>query len=98
MLPSRSLPPLEFWRGVRPMKAANSRPLAKALGSRTVATSTEAVIGPMLGIVARLDLGVDRLDLSGQRRQRLAHAIGNDDLAVVVVAGRQQAFERVGVL
>ena len=99
------MPPVEFWRGVRPRKAANSRPLAKALGSRTVATIAEAVIGPMPGsssaaapyrrLYLRLDLfvdgrdlRVDRVDLSGQRRQGLAHAIGNDDLAVLVVARR----------
>ena len=37
MRPSRVLPPVEFWRGVRPRKAANSRPLAKALASWIVA-------------------------------------------------------------
>jgi hypothetical protein len=31
-------------------------------------------------------------------RQRLAHEVGNHDLAVAVMAGRQQAFEPVGVL
>src|SRR5208283_177959 len=33
MRPSRVLPPVEFWRGVRPRKAANSRPLAKTPAS-----------------------------------------------------------------
>jgi len=51
MRPSRALPPVELWRGVRPRKAANSRPLEKALVSRTVATIAEAVIGPTPGMV-----------------------------------------------
>jgi len=45
MLPSRSLPPLEFWRGRQARKAANSRPLAKGPRILTVATIAEAVIG-----------------------------------------------------
>jgi hypothetical protein len=47
MRPSRVLPPLEFWRGVRPRKAANSRPLAKAPASWMVATIAEAVTGAL---------------------------------------------------
>src|SRR5271154_1097949 len=53
MLPSRSLPPVELWRGVRPRKAANSRPSAKALMSGIVATIAEAVTGPTPGMVIR---------------------------------------------
>src|ERR1700722_12718165 len=73
MRPSRVLPPVEFWRGVRPRKAANSRPLAKALASWIVATIADAVTGPdagnghqPLGRLVRLDrrrkLPVDRSD------------------------------------
>jgi hypothetical protein len=40
------LPPVELWRGVRPRKAAKSRPDAKALMSWIVATIAEAVTGP----------------------------------------------------
>jgi hypothetical protein len=36
--PSRVLPPVEFWRGVRSRKAANSRPLANSPASWIVAT------------------------------------------------------------
>src|ERR1700687_6103617 len=51
MRPSRVLPPVEFGRGVRPRKAANSRPLAKAPASWTVATIADAVTGPTPGMV-----------------------------------------------
>jgi hypothetical protein len=51
MRPSRALPPVELWRGVRPSEAAKSRPLAKALASWTVATIAEAVTGPTPGMV-----------------------------------------------
>jgi hypothetical protein len=51
MRPSRVLPPVEFWRGVRPRKAANSRPLAKALASWIVAVIADAVTGPTPGMV-----------------------------------------------
>src|SRR5271157_5434104 len=51
MRPSRSLPPVELWRGVRPRKAANSRPLAKARMSWIVAVIAEAVTGPTPGMV-----------------------------------------------
>jgi len=51
MRPSRSLPPVELWRGVSPRKAENSRPLAKALMSRIVAVIAEAVTGPTPGMV-----------------------------------------------
>jgi hypothetical protein len=49
--PSRVLPPVEFWRGVRPRKAANSRPLMKAPASWIVATIADAVTGPTPGMV-----------------------------------------------
>src|SRR5271166_2664647 len=51
MRPSRVLPPVEFWRGVRPRKAANSRPLAKTPASWIVATIADAVTGPTPGMV-----------------------------------------------
>ena len=40
-----------LWRGVRPRKAANSRPLAKALASWIVAMIADAVTGPTPGMV-----------------------------------------------
>ena len=48
--------------------------------------------------VDRHDLGVDRIDLMNQRRQRSAHAIGHDDFAVVIAAVSKEALERIGVL
>src|SRR3954451_12261530 len=53
---NRSLPPLECCRGTSPSHAANWRPFLNADGSGTVAAIAEAVIGPMPGIVARLQL------------------------------------------
>jgi len=49
--PGAHQPPVEFWRGVRPRKAANSRPLAKALASWIVALIADAVTGPTPGMV-----------------------------------------------
>ena len=49
MRPSRGLPPVELWRGVKPRKAANSRPLAKSPMSWIVAVIAEAVTGPTPG-------------------------------------------------
>jgi hypothetical protein len=51
--PSRSFPPDEFWRGVSPIQAANSRPDAKTEGSDTVAATADAVMAPKPGIVSR---------------------------------------------
>src|ERR1700677_3478371 len=63
MRPSRVLPPVEFWRGVRPRKAANSRPLAKAPASWIVATIADAVTGPTPGMVInRLAVALDLTD------------------------------------
>src|SRR3954447_8687319 len=53
---NRSLPPLEFCRGTSPSHAANWRPFLKADGLETEAAIAEAVIEPMPGIVARLQL------------------------------------------
>jgi hypothetical protein len=53
ILPSFALPPVECWRGTRPIQAANSRPPANICGSLTVAVSTVAVNVPMPGTVAR---------------------------------------------
>ena len=50
MPPSLCLPPDEFWRGVRPSQAANSRPDRNADGSDIVAAKAVAVIGPIPGI------------------------------------------------
>jgi hypothetical protein len=48
VLPSRSLPPLECWRGVRPTQAAKSRPLAKVSQGGAKVVIAEAVIVPDL--------------------------------------------------
>lgn len=45
------MPPLEFWRGVNPRNAANSRPVAKVFASCTVAKIAEAVMGPIPGML-----------------------------------------------
>lgn len=51
--PSRSLPPLERWRGVRQIQAAKSRPFENvSIGGANVVIAA-AVIGPTPGIVAR---------------------------------------------
>ena len=116
MRPSRSLPPLELWRGVRPRKAENSRPLAKALISWIVALIAEAVTGPTPGMVVnrlavssaltdavelsvdRCDRLVERVDLTDERTKRRAHAVGDHDLAVVVVAVGGEALQVIGVM
>jgi hypothetical protein len=51
--PRRVFPPVEFCRGTRPSQAANCRAVLNRLISTTVATISDAVIGPMPGIVAR---------------------------------------------
>ena len=50
--PNRSLPPLEFCRGVIPSHAANSRPDRNSDGSVTVAAIAVAPMTPMPGMVA----------------------------------------------
>ena len=50
MLPSLSLPPLEYCLGTRPIQAEKFRPDRKALGSGTLATRAVAKAGPMPGI------------------------------------------------
>lgn len=45
MPPSRSLPPLEFCYGTRPIQAEKSRPDRNAFGSATLATSAVASAG-----------------------------------------------------
>jgi hypothetical protein len=47
--PSRSLPPLEFCLGTSPIQAARLRPVLKAFGSATLATSALASSGPHAG-------------------------------------------------
>src|SRR6266568_9482304 len=51
MLPSFSLPPLEFCLGTSPIHAEKSRPDRKALGSPTLATRAVASAGPTPGIL-----------------------------------------------
>ena len=75
---NRSLPPLEFCRGTSPSHAANWRPFLKADGLGTVAAIAEAVIGPMPGMVARLQLASSDLCQARIRRSsasiRLSHS------------------------
>src|SRR6516164_5254314 len=61
MLPSLSLPPLEFCFGTSPTQAEKSRPDRKALGSAMLATSAVASAGPTPGIASsRLLVAFDR--------------------------------------
>src|SRR6266849_5820866 len=61
MLPSFSLPPLEFCFGTSPIQAEKSRPDRKALGSPTLATRALANAGPTPGISSsRLLVSLDR--------------------------------------
>src|ERR1700720_4342654 len=53
ILPSLSLPPLEFCFGTSPIHAEKSRPDRKAFGSATVATKAVASAGPTPGISSR---------------------------------------------
>ena len=52
ILPGRVFPPVEYCRGTKPSHAAKCRALLNALMSATVATISDAVIGPTPGIVA----------------------------------------------
>ena len=61
ILPSRSLPPLEWGFGVSPNQAAKSRPDLKAAGSGTNALVAAAVIAPTPGIVASRRMSASRL-------------------------------------
>src|SRR6266700_1859326 len=61
MLPSFSLPPLEFCFGTSPIQAEKSRPERKALASPTLATRAVANAGPTPGISSsRLLVSLDR--------------------------------------
>src|SRR6476660_9064739 len=61
MLPSLSLPPLEFCFGTKPTQAEKSRPDRKALGLAMLATSAVASAGPTPGISSsRLLVSLDR--------------------------------------
>src|SRR5215469_7877510 len=79
--PSRSLPPLEFCRGVIPSQAANSRPDRNSDGSATVAA---IALAPMMPIPGTADLalpmpfGQPRLDLPNPEH-RVVHLL-NDQL------------------
>ena len=59
--PSRSLPPLEFCFGTRPIQAERLRPDLKACGSGTLATIALASTGPTPGTaISRRPTSVDR--------------------------------------
>src|SRR5215470_17736410 len=61
MLPSLSLPPLEFCFGTSPIQAEKSRPDRNALGSPMLATSAVASAGPTPGMASsRLLVSFDR--------------------------------------
>ena len=73
--PSRSFPPLDKFRGVRPNQAANCRPFLNCFASPTVATMADAVTGPTPGIVrnnmTRLSsFECSRMRISYQRKRR----------------------------
>src|SRR5882762_10397168 len=68
MLPSLSLPPLEFCFGTSPIQAEKSRPDRNALGSATLATRAVASAGPTPGIASSLLLvSFDRCQAMMQR-------------------------------
>src|SRR6185369_12095476 len=68
MLPSLSLPPLEFCLGTSPTQAEKSRPDRKALASATLATSAVASAGPTPGIASsRLLVKLDQCQLVMRR-------------------------------
>src|SRR5271157_2918917 len=80
--PSRSLPPEEFWRGVMPSQAANSRPEWNRFGSETVAAIALAPMMPTWNScqqfadpIAPMPFGQFRLDLPdfGLRIVQLRH-------------------------
>src|SRR5262252_434287 len=80
--PSRSLPPLEFCRGVIPSQAANSRPERNSEGSATVAAiarthdaDTRHRCNGLADLALPMPLGQTRLDLShsGHRIMQLMH-------------------------
>src|SRR5712671_6236899 len=61
MLPSLSLPPLEFCFGTSPIQAEKSRPDRNALGSPMLATRAVANAGPTPGMASsRLLVSFDR--------------------------------------
>src|SRR5271167_1363843 len=95
MRPSRGLPPVELWRGVKPRKAANSRPLAKSPMSWIVAIIAEAVTGPTPGMVINrlaVSLALTAIAIS------LSIAVGNHSLAVFVKAVDGQPLQIIGML
>src|SRR5258707_4587971 len=68
MLPSLSLPPLEFCFGTSPIQAEKSRPDRNALGSATLATRQVASAGPTPGIASSVLLvSFDRCQAMMQR-------------------------------
>src|SRR5579862_8953522 len=78
MRPSRGLPPVELWRGVKPRKAANSRPLAMSPmswirghdrrgGDRADAGNGHQPLGGLVGLDRHCDLVVDRSDRRVER-------------------------------
>jgi transketolase len=91
LVPSkRSLPPLEFCRGVMPSQAANSRPDRNREGRATVAAMALAPMMPTPGAVAGntiLPLGVDRFGQSGDIPD-LYRAYGIDTDAILDAAAR----------
>src|ERR1700730_15313828 len=105
ILPSLSLPPLEFCFGTSPIHAEKSRPDRKAFGSATVATKAVASAGPTPGIssarLVRPVPGIDppvklqnlRFELEEQRSQSfdaLTRNIG--DAFVFGICNRAKQF------
>src|SRR3954468_14816220 len=103
MPPSRSLPPLEFCFGTRPIQAARSRPVLNTAGSATLATNALASSGPTPGMaISRRPTGalpdapvvlqhllLHHGELGCQHRQAHPCVDGDAPVLVVVDDGQQ---------
>src|SRR5215213_5567292 len=73
--PRRVLPPVECWLGTRPSQAAKCRALLKfPMPSPTVAASSEAVIGALIGWLRGLGLALARVGLEAGPLSRWLYA------------------------
>lgn len=95
MPPSRSLPPLEFWRGTSPNQAAICRPFLKTVGSGMVAARTNAVIGPRPGMVACLRLAA--FALCQETISRSSTVILVSEVSICPVSSRKAARAKAGI-
>src|SRR4051812_43656923 len=95
---NRSLPPLECCRGTSPSHAANWRPFLNADGSGTVAAIAEAVIGPMPGIVARLQLASSDLCQARIRRSSTSICLSHSSIWSAICQRARRANSGTSVL